>query len=212
MAGRAGGGTTRQWSSTKRIRSEFLDAAREVFTRRGFADASVSEVVERAGSSVGSLYHHFGGKSELFSALWVRYRDEQHSVVAQAVVDARTAGEDDPFALFEVGARAYLTATWPNRDMVKLMYDGDTPPGFQKLIRQSGQEWVRSNLRLLGADSVPVNRVLVALLTSFIGDARREIAAARSAREARQMIESMMVILTQLRPVVETELVSELPD
>jgi AcrR family transcriptional regulator len=50
-----------------------LDAARAVFTGQGFADASIADVVERAGSSVGSLYHHFGGKSELFIALWQDY-------------------------------------------------------------------------------------------------------------------------------------------
>ncbi len=59
-----------RWSRTAETRRGMLAAAREVFTERGFADASVADVVERAGSSVGSLYHHFGGKAELFLALW----------------------------------------------------------------------------------------------------------------------------------------------
>jgi AcrR family transcriptional regulator len=199
----------RQWSSTEQTRTQLLDAARAVFAQRGFAEASVSDVVDRAGSSVGSLYHHFGGKSELFTALWERYRDEQHGIAASAVAAAKQSGVTDPFELFEAGARAYLSATWPNRDLVKLIHDGDTPPGFQRLLRQSGKDWVKSNFRLLRADNRPVNRVLVALLTSFTGEARREIASARSAKEAREMVEAMMDVLSRMRSVIEADLFAE---
>jgi AcrR family transcriptional regulator len=196
----------RQWSTTEQTRSQFLDAARVVFAQRGFSEASVSEVVERAGSSVGSLYHHFGGKAELFTAVWERYRDEQHAIAASAVAAARAEGVTDPFALFEAGARAYLQATWTNRDMVKLVHDGDTPPGFQKLLRQSSKAWVKDNFRLLGASNIPVNRVLVALLTSFMGDARREIASARSGKEAQQLVDSMMEVLGRMRAIIGSDL------
>ena len=205
-SGRSAG---RQWSSTEQTRVQFLDAARVVFAQRGFSEASVSEVVERAGSSVGSLYHHFGGKGELFTALWERYRDEQHAIAASAVAAARAEGVTDPFALFEAGARAYLQATWANRDMVKLVHDGDTPPGFQKLLRQSSKEWVKDNFRLLGASNSPVNRVLVALLTSFMGDARREIASARSGKEAQQLVDTMMDVLGRMRVVIESDLFAD---
>jgi AcrR family transcriptional regulator len=202
----------RQWGSTEQTRNQLLEAARAVFAQRGFAEASVSDVVDRAGSSVGSLYHHFGGKSELFTALWEHYRDEQHAIAASAVAAARESGVTDPFDLFRAGARAYLSATWPNRDLVKLIHDGDTPPGFQRLLRQSGKEWVRSNFRLLRADNRPVNRVLVALLTSFTGEARREIASARSAREAKEMVEAMMDVLARMRAVIETDLLADTRD
>lgn len=205
-SGRSGG---RQWSSTEQTRVQFLDAARVVFAQRGFAEASVSEVVERAGSSVGSLYHHFGGKGELFTAVWERYRDEQHAVAATAVAAARADGVTDPFVLFEAGARAYLQATWPNRDMVKLVSDGDTPPGFQKALRHSSKQWVTDNFRLLGASNSPVNRVLVALLTSFLGDARREIASARSGKEAQQLVDTMMEVLGRMRVVIESDLFAD---
>ncbi|WP_252441987.1 TetR/AcrR family transcriptional regulator [Pseudonocardia humida] len=206
---RSDGRAARQWSSTEQTRAQFLDAARAVFAERGFAEASVSEVVERAGSSVGSLYHHFGGKAELFTALWERYRDEQQAAAAAAVAEAKSGGVSDPFELFEAGARAYMTAAWGNRDMVKVFYDGDSPPGFQKLLRVSSKKWVRDNFRLLGAPDSPVNRVLVALLTSFMGDARREIASARSAKEARQMVETMMAVLARLRAVMESDLMAD---
>jgi AcrR family transcriptional regulator len=207
---RSGGRAARQWSSTEQTRAQFLDAARVVFAERGFAEASVSEVVEQAGSSVGSLYHHFGGKAELFTALWERYRDEQHAAAAAAVATARAEGVAGGFELFEAGSRGYMLAAWGNRDMVKLFYDGDSPPGFQKLLRQSSRKWVRDNFRLLGANDSAVNRVLVALLTSFMGDARREIASARSAKEARELVDTMMAVLARLRTVIEAELLAEI--
>lgn len=199
--------TGRRWGSTEQTRTQLLDAARDVFARRGYAEASVVEVVEAAGSSVGSMYHHFGGKAELFTALWARYRDEQHRCAGGAVAAARERGETDPFALFEAGARAFLMLTWANRDLVTIMADGDTPPGFQRLLRESVGQWVRSNLRLLGADGRrPVSRVLVALLTSFIGEARREIAAAGSAEEAEELVTAMMDLLARIRPAIEKDL------
>ena len=50
-----------QWSRTAQTQRALLDAARQVFTERGFSDASIADIVQRAGSSVGSLDHHFGG-------------------------------------------------------------------------------------------------------------------------------------------------------
>ncbi|MGH3305079.1 MAG: TetR/AcrR family transcriptional regulator, partial [Streptosporangiaceae bacterium] len=43
-----------QWGRTAQTQRALLDAAREVFTRQGFAEASIADVVERARSSVGS--------------------------------------------------------------------------------------------------------------------------------------------------------------
>ena len=94
-----------------------LDAAREVFVAHGFSDASIADIVERAGSSVGSLYHHFGGKSELYVALWQEYHPAQEEAASQAVAKARRSGVADPFQLFTTGARptsraAGSAATW----------------------------------------------------------------------------------------------------
>jgi AcrR family transcriptional regulator len=50
-------------------KQEILDAAASVFVARGFHDASVDEVAERAGYSKGAVYWHFAGKDDLFLAL-----------------------------------------------------------------------------------------------------------------------------------------------
>ncbi|MCH7600207.1 MAG: TetR/AcrR family transcriptional regulator [Myxococcales bacterium] len=50
-------------------RKEIIDAARQIFARDGFAAASLAEIVDRAGVTTGAVYHHFGGKKNLFIAV-----------------------------------------------------------------------------------------------------------------------------------------------
>lgn len=50
-------------------RQRLLDAALEVFARRGYEGASVKEVAEKAGYTTGALYAHFASKQALFLAL-----------------------------------------------------------------------------------------------------------------------------------------------
>lgn len=51
-------------------REELLEAALEVFAERGYRDASVDDIAERAGYSKGAVYWHFSSKDDLFFALW----------------------------------------------------------------------------------------------------------------------------------------------
>ena len=150
-----------------------LDAAREVFAERGFAESSVADVVERAGSSVGSLYHHFGGKSELFLALWEDWQGSQEQRAAEAVTAARREGEQRPLALFVAGARGFLRGSWEGRSLGSLFVDKDGPPGFELMRRTRGHEWLRKNSLLLHARDDAIGRVcsrLYELNRAVIGD------------------------------------------
>src|SRR5579875_2006267 len=106
-----------QWSRSAETRRVLLEAAREEFAAHGYDGASVAAVVERAGSSVGSLYHHFGGKAELFVALWQDLQDAQEQRAVTAVAKARSSGEQEPLALFITGARAFLEGSWEQRSV-----------------------------------------------------------------------------------------------
>jgi AcrR family transcriptional regulator len=48
-----------------------LAAALECFTEHGFAATTVEEIRARSGASIGSIYHHFGGKEGLAAELYV---------------------------------------------------------------------------------------------------------------------------------------------
>lgn len=59
---------TRQ-ERAERTRTAILDAAAEVIDERGFAGASLSDILARAGVTKGALYFHFSSKDELAHAL-----------------------------------------------------------------------------------------------------------------------------------------------
>jgi AcrR family transcriptional regulator len=49
-----------------------LSAALRLFVRNGFAGTSIEDIRRASGASVGSIYHHFGGKEEVAAELYVR--------------------------------------------------------------------------------------------------------------------------------------------
>ena len=57
----------------ERTRDLLLDAAEEVFARRGFEGASLESIADAAGYSRGAIYKHFGSKDELFLAVNKRF-------------------------------------------------------------------------------------------------------------------------------------------
>jgi AcrR family transcriptional regulator len=187
-----------QWARTAGTQRALLDAARAVFAEQGFADASIAEVVRRAGSSVGSLYHHFGGKSELFVALWQEYQAAQEEAASSAVAQAKRSGERDPFALFSVGARAYLEGSWERRDLVMLFFNGDSPPGFEVMQRRRGREWIVQNDTLLKLSENSFDRLYASILTSLIGEGAREVATATTRRQANKIIDAVLEYVRRL--------------
>ncbi len=77
-SGRGVRGALRSVSQPKQARSEetlfrLLDAAEALIQEKGLADASVPEIVRRAGSSVGGFYARFRDKDELLRALEERF-------------------------------------------------------------------------------------------------------------------------------------------
>src|SRR3954468_11153608 len=57
-------------------RLQLLDAAEEVFGRKGFHETTLKEVAELAEFSVGSVYSFFDSKEDLFRQIFVRRGDE----------------------------------------------------------------------------------------------------------------------------------------
>jgi len=51
-------------------RERLLDTACSVFAEKGFQDASVAEICERAGANVAAVNYHFGGKDALYAEVW----------------------------------------------------------------------------------------------------------------------------------------------
>ncbi|HVY09903.1 MAG TPA: TetR/AcrR family transcriptional regulator [Mycobacteriales bacterium] len=179
-------------------RAALLAAAREVFAAGGFADANITDVVTRAGASVGSLYHHFGGKADLYLALFEDYQVRQEHRTAEAVRKARGDGVTDPMELWLVGAMAYLRGCWEERDLARVFLDGGGPPGFELIARRRYREWVRVNGVLLNTDREPLGETLVIVLTSVVAEAGREVAVQETEESATRLAAEFVELLGRI--------------
>jgi AcrR family transcriptional regulator len=47
-------------------RARLLDAAKQIFEEKGFLEARISDIAERAGLSHGAFYHYFDSKEQIF--------------------------------------------------------------------------------------------------------------------------------------------------
>src|SRR5438270_6135355 len=80
-----------------------LDEAARAFAQRGFAAASVREIVEPVGMLPGSLYCHFATKEALLAAV---YKEGVERI--GAAVDAAVARFSEPWQRLEAACVAHL--------------------------------------------------------------------------------------------------------
>ncbi|GAA0847971.1 hypothetical protein GCM10009525_69070 [Streptosporangium amethystogenes subsp. fukuiense] len=176
-------------------RAALLSAAREIFVTSGFAETGVTDVVARAGASVGSLYHHFSGKADLYLTLFDEFQARQTQRTKQAVGQARAAGESDPMRLFIAGARAYLEGCLAEREISALFLRGDGPPGFEVIVRDRLRQWAKRNAALFEGDE----GALVVVLTGALAAAVSEVALSDDEDASRALVEDVLAIIAQIR-------------
>ena len=141
-------------------KKKLFDAAMELIGDRGFADASVDEIVDRAGVAKGTVYYHFSGKAELGEALI----QDRLRPLAEQFRQAAEANADDPRAAIEALVRAELEFLSGNSSFSKLL--------LTELWRED-RVW-RGTLMLLRSELLTVMRdVIVKGIES--GDFRDDI-------------------------------------
>src|SRR3954469_24579638 len=96
-------------------REAVLEAARELFMERDYAQVSTEEILKRAGVSRGALYHHFESKRDLYRAVW---RDSEARLIDGLAAAAATAGT--PCEALASGCRTYLDEAVSNREMRRI--------------------------------------------------------------------------------------------
>lgn len=75
-------------------RTTLIDAAADVFAKRGFHAASLEEIAETAGFTRGAIYKNFENKEELFYAVIERRIDAQLSRFREVLREDRAAAMD----------------------------------------------------------------------------------------------------------------------
>ena len=72
---------------------KILAIARKHFSLKGYAEASLEEIVDELGMTRGALYHHFGNKKTLFTAVLAQIQSELGSYVEQNALEAHDSWE-----------------------------------------------------------------------------------------------------------------------
>ena len=55
--------------SINNSKNQILDAALEVFVKKGYSETRMDDIVKKSGLSKGAIYHHYKSKRDLFLSL-----------------------------------------------------------------------------------------------------------------------------------------------
>lgn len=160
-----------------RTREQLLDAAAHVFARKGYAGASVEEIAESAGYSIGALYSNFANKERLFLELMAARADRRVTALGEML-----GTDDDPI---EALARMLERAADRDGDLMALraefwLYAVRNPETMGALTAQRRQQ-VDSLIRVISAAmerngaaaEVPATDVATIVLAMFQGLVRQ---------------------------------------
>ncbi len=121
-------------------RDRLLDAAEDLFARKGYAAASVRSIVAAAGCNLAAVNYHFGGKRNLYREVFHRRLSamrEQRLAAVEGATRAREIGEGGLEATLLAFADAFLAplredpeARRPLRLMLREIVDPLLPRDF----------------------------------------------------------------------------------
>ncbi|MCC5574320.1 TetR/AcrR family transcriptional regulator [Microtetraspora sp. AC03309] len=174
-------------------RIALLEAAREIFITCGYAETGVTDVVARAGASVGSLYHHFSGKADLYLTLFDDFQIRQTQRTRQAIQEARSRGESEPMTLLLAGARAYLDGCLAERELAALFLRGDGPTGFEVVMRERLRQWTRRSAALFEREDA-----LVLVVTGALAAVVQEVTLSEDDERARRIAEEALAYIGRI--------------
>jgi len=139
----------------EQTRQDLLDAALTVFSQKGYTATRLEDVARAAGVTRGAIYHHFGSKAELYSALIEEANKVGNSAIDRAVIEGGTFIEIVTrilvytFALLEEDQRfsevMALQLTTPDVEMLSQRRYGEAQElvasisGFFRLITEQGE-------------------------------------------------------------------------
>ncbi|HTQ12481.1 MAG TPA: helix-turn-helix domain-containing protein [Rhizomicrobium sp.] len=162
-----------------------LAAARKLFDAHGFEATTMDDVVAKAGTAKGAIYHHFPSKEALFGRVLETIQEE----LAAAQVPGASRGLRDPMDRIAGGVLRYLlAATEPGRKRI-LLVDGPAVLGWRKW-REIDDRYFGAGARMAvtaalgeGAAATEIEAV-THLLLGAVMEAALVCAAAKNPRKA----------------------------
>ena len=102
-----------------RTRVELLRAARQVFAKRGYHDASIAEITELADVGVGTFYLHFRDKDEIFTKMLA---DGMRALRDRVLAETEQV---TPERAFPAAIHAIFRHAYAERDLFQIALSGE---------------------------------------------------------------------------------------
>ena len=133
--------------------ARILKAAEEEMAEHGFVKFSVDGVIERSGVARSSVYHHFGGRDGLISAVETASTMkslERGTAEFEKVLDGISSGEE-AFALIEYGIRIFRSSENRQRRQrrISTLAAAQSAPAIREVLMQEQQQGSENLARLL---------------------------------------------------------------
>ena len=100
----------------RKTRRRLIEAAAQEFGERGYHDAAITGITQRAGAALGTFYTYFESKEELFRALVRDMSDAVRAHVAEAV-----AGAPDRLAAERIGLAAFIAFVRKHPELYRII-------------------------------------------------------------------------------------------
>ena len=194
-------------------RRRLVDAAADVFGEKGFRAASLNDVADRAGYTIGAVYSNFASKDELFRALMLeRLRMFEEGLASAARLDASRA-EADPRSL-EDRIEDALDRIAAGEDSVpprwwRLLYEyrahaASDPAAWKELaaLERRCRELIAADTERVAAEmgfTLPLPAIEIAELTMALTDGLR--AAHAEGRSRMSSAEGLRLVIKALMPL-----------
>ena len=180
----------------EQTRATLLATARQFFSEQGYADTSMDDLTAQAGLTRGALYHHFGDKKGLLTAV-VEQIDAETDARLQAAFDRA----DSPWEGFRNRCHAYLEmATEPEIQRIVLrdsraVLGGTLPESHRSCldsIRQRVSELIQQGVMVEAAPQALASLIYGSLAEAAFWIADGEVGDTRLA-QAKTALELMLM-------------------
>ena len=188
----------RKAEQSELTRNALIDAARRLFSKRGYAAVPTEEIVQAAGVTRGALYHHFRDKQDLFAEVVERLEQEVLERVAAAALEVQ-----DPWDQQVTAVGAFLDCCLDPAVQRVILTDAPSVMGlhaWREIEARYGLALVRGGLQAMVDAGLVEDQPLDPLAHMLLGamqEAGLLIAHAEDKEAARREVGDSLVRLLQ---------------
>ncbi len=126
-----------------KTKRKLLDAAALEFGEKGFHEASITGITQRAGTALGSFYTYFDSKDELFSALVRDMSARVKSHAASAMTEWEDAMEREKLAL-----QAFMNFAREHKEIYRIIDEAEfVDPASYRLHYEDAAQRIHERLQ-----------------------------------------------------------------